>query len=1086
MSCYTCHGREYGTDGSNVHNPLASVDESAPVTTSDAKPFYSETATITLTAVDNAGGWGVASTSYRVDGGAETTGTTIVVSAEGSHTIEFWSVDRADNVETPHQTATFVIDTVAPTTTSDAREFYSGPATITLEGQDTPGGSGIADTYYVLDGGAETTGTVVNVAAPGTHTLEFWSTDAAGNVESPRRTATFLIDTTAPTTSSDATATYENVAVITLSATDDSAGSGVASTHYALDGGAETTGTVTSVSGVGSHTLEFWSVDTAGNVEQRQTVTFAVLDTTAATTTSDVRPTYSDAATITLSAADTAGGSGVASTHYSLDQGAETTGTVIAVDRVGAHSLDFWSIDASGNVEPRRTVTFDIVDTIAPTTTSDAKTSYSNVATISLSASDTAGGSGVATTRYILDGGTATDGTEVVVSGIGTHTIEFWSTDSAGNVEPRQSVTFSIGDTIAPTTASDATSSYPNAATITLSATDNSGGTGVASTHYVLDGAAETTGTVVSVSTAGGHTLQYWSVDNAGNVEDRITVTFAIDDLVAPSTTSDAQFAYVNVAAIAFTALDNAGGSGIASTRYILDSDTEMVGDSVTVGTTGTHTLEFWSVDAAGNAESPHQLVTFTVSDAIAPTTTSDALPSYTDTALISLAATDNPGGSGVAATYYRLDGSSEPTAGASVSVSSAGSHTLEFWSVDAAGNAETPSSVTFVIGDSIAPTTVSDAGIAYVNTATISLTAADNTGGSGVASTYYRLDGASEATSGTTVVVSNAGSHTLEFWSVDAAGNAENPTTVGFAVTDAIAPTTTSNARAIYGDTASIELTATDNLGGVGVATTHYVVDDGLEATGTSVVVTGPGTHALRFWSVDAQGNVETATTVTFVVDPTAPTTTSDAQPTYLLPATIVLTATDNAGGSGVSATHYTVDGGAQQTGTQVMVSEDGPHTLEFWSVDEAGNVESHKTATFVIDSTAPTTSSDAQFAYENTATVQLTASDGSGTGVAETQYSLDGGPGTPGTSVTVAHRWQPHARVLVGRCGGQRRDAPQERRLHDQRHDRSRDDVRRGRRATRTPRRSRSPASITSAASGWARPTTSSTAPPRPPARS
>ena len=41
----------------------------------------------------------------------------------------------------------------------------------------------------------------------------------------------------------------------------------------------------------------------------------------------------------------------------------------------------------------------------------------------------------------------------------------------------------------------------------------------------------------------------------------------------------------------------------------------------------------------------------------------------------------------------------------------------------------------------------------------------------------------------------------------------------------------------------------------------------------------------------------------------------------------------------SGVAATHYRVDGAAWRTGTSVLVSGDGVHTLEFYSVDGAGN---------------------------------------------------------------------------------------------------------------------------------------------------
>lgn len=85
---------------------------------------------------------------------------------------------------------------------------------------------------------------------------------------------------------------------------------------------------------------------------------------------------------------------------------------------------------------------------------------------------------------------------------------------------------------------------------------------------------------------------------------------------------------------------------------------------------------------------------------------------------------------------------------------------------------------------DTTAPVTASNAKASYYNTATITLTAVDNAGGSGVAATYYRLDSAPTPTAGTVAVTSVVGTHTLEFWSVDASGNAEAPKTVSFTVT--------------------------------------------------------------------------------------------------------------------------------------------------------------------------------------------------------------------------------------------------------------------------------------------------------------
>ena len=82
---------------------------------------------------------------------------------------------------------------------------------------------------------------------------------------------------------------------------------------------------------------------------------------------------------------------------------------------------------------------------------------------------------------------------------------------------------------------------------------------------------------------------------------------------------------------------------------------------------------------------------------------------------------------------------------------------------------------------DSTPPVTTSDVQSSYVGSATVHLNAADN-GGSGVAHTYYRLDGAAQV-EGTSVTVSDVGTHTLEFWSADVRGNVETPVAATFAV---------------------------------------------------------------------------------------------------------------------------------------------------------------------------------------------------------------------------------------------------------------------------------------------------------------
>ncbi len=71
--------------------------------------------------------------------------------------------------------------------------------------------------------------------------------------------------------------------------------------------------------------------------------------------------------------------------------------------------------------------------------------------------------------------------------------------------------------------------------------------------------------------------------------------------------------------------------------------------------------------------------------------------------------------------------------------------------------------------------------------------------------------------------------------------------------------------------------------------------------------------------------------------------------------PVYFTLSATDL--GSGVAHMYYIVDGGAQGTylSTHVAVTGNGTHTVVYWSVDNAGNIETAKTLTIKIDTSQP-----------------------------------------------------------------------------------------------------------------------------------
>ena len=108
----------------------------------------------------------------------------------------------------------------------------------------------------------------------------------------------------------------------------------------------------------------------------------------------------------------------------------------------------------------------------------------------------------------------------------GYHDVMCWSTDDAGNNEVPVHRTVAI-DRTAPTSSSDATSTYAGSAAIKFSATDAL--SGLSKIQWRLVGSPTwTTGTTASFPTSGPYTLEFRALDKAGNAEDPHVVAFDV------------------------------------------------------------------------------------------------------------------------------------------------------------------------------------------------------------------------------------------------------------------------------------------------------------------------------------------------------------------------------------------------------------------------------------------------------------------------------------------------------------------------------------------------------------------------------
>lgn len=468
-----------GSDGGPAVQDVADlyVDGTPPTTTATntqangTSGWSDQDVSVSLDAQDN--GPGAVTTYYELDGSTTPVlydGTPLLFTADGSHSIEYWSVDAADN-EGTHHTGYVNIDETPPSISSgaDGMTVWSGQdVTVTLTASDT-GGSGLATVQYRPQGTTtwlDPTNDQFTVAAPsngsndGAHVFEYQATDGAGNVT--QGTCTVGIDSQPPITNVDVQRDDTNGDVtITFLPADLGSGmtGGQAETQYQVDGGSWVTGTqvvlrpLADGSNDGAHTVAYRSTDALGHVEVTRTATVYLTAGAGGGGTTTYTPQTAllglngiwrnTDADLSLHAYEDPAGPGIARTEYSLDDGQTwTTGSSLVIaapadhSNDGAHLLCYRSIDNAGTVEPTRIAVVGI-DTRQPTAVAEgASTAWRRTPlSLTFTASDPSPSSGIARIECSTTGGnswTARDG--LTVSARGTTTVLYRAIDDAGNV----------------------------------------------------------------------------------------------------------------------------------------------------------------------------------------------------------------------------------------------------------------------------------------------------------------------------------------------------------------------------------------------------------------------------------------------------------------------------------------------------------------------------------------------------------------------------------------------------------------------------------------------------------------------------
>lgn len=642
--------------------------------------------------------------------------------------VETWSAVNANAVVRLTRGGGIATDTLSPLTTivpkgvsSPDGQWRGAGAGFEITAADRAVGapSGVVERWYRVDGGPATAYTGFVALSDGTHAIEAWSVDAAGN-RSPVARETIRVDATLPTIEASVTgapaASGWRLAVPTVTFTAADVGSGVARIEMRDGAGPWLTYDAPFPALDGVHAYEARAIDVAG-----QSSAVIVLDVRVDALPPEVSlhvdalaggsGWWRSTATVTPRATDAT--SGIVTIERAIDGGPLVAGSAPFTLAEGRHVVRVRAADRAGHVVD---VPLDVnVDATAPATvaTFDATpgdAGWSRGVRASLAASDAT--SGVLRTTVKFNDGPETTVTGPVPLPEGDVTVTWRATDVAGNVEPARSESKRV-DSVPPTTTVALAGTrgengwWRSPVTATLAASDAT--SGVRATRAALGSAplALHEGGPLTLAAEGENALAFLSEDVAGNAEAARSVVARVDTLPP-----------VAAFALDALALDNGWIGDVRVRIAVTDAAsgvalTELLADGVPIapGTAlpeGAHALTLRAVDRAGN-EAPQVAQAIRIdehpprTDLVVASGASHRTPSalyLAPDAEVALPATDSA--SGVAVTWISIDGAA-PAAYAGPLAFSPGAHTLAYWSEDVAGREEARREVAIVV-DATAP----------------------------------------------------------------------------------------------------------------------------------------------------------------------------------------------------------------------------------------------------------------------------------------------------------------------------------------------------------------------------------------------
>ena len=600
-----------GFTASNAFNLTATM--------TDPGPYLHATATLGATASDGEDSSSISSVKIQRSPAGAGTWTDVCTDPTSPYSCSFDTTAVGDGLYDFRAIATNTAGGIATSTTvTNRRVDNTAPTagltdpgtplrgTVTVDATGTDGGSGVANVAIQRSPAGAGTWTTIctDTSSPyscswntagvsdGLYDLRAVSTDNATNSTNSTVVTNRRVDNTAPT----ATMTNPGSPITGSKTFDgtstDTGGSGVASLKFQVSPiGAGTWSDMCTdssspyscsydTSGLADGQYDFRSLatDNAGNTATSTVYSGAIVDNTAPTVSvTDPGAYLKGTVTVDATAGDGAG-SGILNVKIQRSPAGAGTWTDICTDTTSPYQCSWNTTGVTDGLYDLRavatdnislsgtssTVTNRRVDNTAPTATMNDPGAYLAGTTVSLTASASDGGSGVASVKIQRSPAGAGTWTDVCTDTTSPYSCSFDSTgvsdglydfravsaDNATNSTSSATVTNRRVDNTAPTAGLTDPGS-PLAGTKTLNATGTDGGSGVANVQIQRAPTGTSTWTTICTDTSspyscswnttlvadGGYDLRAVTTDNAGNVTNSTTVSNRVVDNTAPTAT---------------------------------------------------------------------------------------------------------------------------------------------------------------------------------------------------------------------------------------------------------------------------------------------------------------------------------------------------------------------------------------------------------------------------------------------------------------------------------------------------------------------------------------------------------------------